>query len=211
MPDGIFLVERMLKNLTSIGECIMNTSFKPLNSKNHSRKFLTWIIVPFVIADIIGLALLFVDKAPVNAESVSAAMPKGYSEPQTSVEYWEGFGDGYCMDPQTPLSMPNPNPDICGHDVVRSESTPTATTVTEDDTETEITETEVVVVIGDPKPEDETETEMETETETHTDNGNHYGNDKPDNNSHDVNNSHNGENTAADHHDNNGNGNGHTK
>ena len=185
----------------------MNTNFKPLNSKNHTRKFPTWLIVLFVIASIIGLALLFVDKAPVNAESVSAAMPKGYSEPQTNVEYWEGFGDGYCMNPQTPLSMPNPNPDICGSGDVASVPSESIPTVTEDDDDTEITETEVVVVIGDPKPEDETE----TETETHTDNGNHYGNDKPDNNSHDVNNSHNGENTAADHHDNNGNGNGHTK
>lgn len=35
----------------------------------------------------------------------------------------------------------------------------------------------------------------------HTNNGNHYGNDKPDNNAKDVKNQHNGENTAAEHHE----------
>lgn len=38
------------------------------------------------------------------------------------------------------------------------------------------------------------------ETEDHTDNGNHYGNDRPDNNDRDVNNPHNGEDTAEEHH-----------
>lgn len=44
-------------------------------------------------------------------------------------------------------------------------------------------------------------TEVVTEeTEDRTDNGNHYGNDRPDNNDHDVNNPHNGEDTAEEHH-----------
>jgi hypothetical protein len=72
-----------------------------------------------------------------------------------------------------------------------------------------VVETEEPVVVEDDEPIviDDGGVDMgddDTDVKTHTDNGNHYGNDKPDNNSKDVKNKHNGEQTAADHHDNNG-------
>jgi hypothetical protein len=52
---------------------------------------------------------------------------------------------------------------------------------------------------------DEDTTVITEEQEENADNGNHYGNNKPDNNENDVNNIHNGEESKDDHHNNNGN------
>lgn len=72
---------------------------------------------------------------------------------------------------------------------------------TDNDTNTSVvTSTNVTTITQDTPVSNDTPV-VNNESDDSQDNGNHYGNDKPDNNNRDVKNPHNGENTKEEHHD----------
>jgi hypothetical protein len=163
--------------------------------------FPAWIIWFAVIASLVGIALMVLEAKTAQAETVSWAeayhyIPVTYHREQrvervcaspfyavgrVQESHFSKTGVRFAGCPKTVVAMP----------------------VSESEGGEIVTDTTDVIIIDDggktlPNIVDD------TTVDTHTDNGNHYGNDKLDNNQKDVKNKHNGEQTAADHHDHNG-------